>query len=286
LGFFAARSRELVEIPGCLVADPELDRALARLRALFAQHRSASRCFVEAELRVAPSGPRVSLMLTPRAERLEGATALLSALAELFHVSVAGRAEDPESDQRFPLPGGVELRAPAQAFTQVNWSVNRALVQAVLDGAERRAARTFCDLYCGAGNFSLPLLARGLRGVGIEASKGAIAAAKRALTEQRLGEARFIQGDVRAALSQLSHAERFDLMVLDPPRMGAREVLGEIVRRAPAHIAYCACDPVTLARDLRTLCEQGYALDEITGFDMFPQTHHFETLVWLRWTRE
>ncbi len=111
--------------------------------------------------------------------------------------------------------------------------MNQRLVQALLDGAEARAVSTFCDLYCGAGNFSLPLLARGLSGVSIEGSKSAIAAAKRAASEQGLTRARFIAGDVTAALAQLPRADSFDLVVLDPPRSGAREVLPELIRRAP-----------------------------------------------------
>jgi tRNA/tmRNA/rRNA uracil-C5-methylase (TrmA/RlmC/RlmD family) len=217
--------------------------------------------------------------------RLEGGTRLISALERHFQVSIAERATDSAFDQRFPLPGGVELRAPGPAFTQVNWPVNQHLVQAVLDGARERAVLAFCDLYCGAGNFSLPLFASGLRGVGIEASKFAIAAAKRAASEQRLGSARFVAGDVRDALSKLPRGESFDLVVLDPPRTGAREILPELIRRAPRYIAYCACDPVTLARDLRTLCDAGYVLEQVKGFDMFPQTHHFETLVWLTYER-
>ena len=281
LGFFAAGSQELVEIPGCPVADAELDRALQTLRAIAGEHRAALNHFAELELRVAPAGPRLSLCLVPKSARPERVVELLAALAESFQVSIAERASDPEHDQRFPLPGGVELRAPAHAFTQVNWPVNQALVQALLNGVERRSLHTFCDLYCGAGNFSLPLAARGLSGVGIEASKGAIAAAKRAATAQRFGSVRFIAGDVQSALGKLPPSERFELIVLDPPRSGAREILPELLRRQPPHIAYCACDPVTLARDLRTLCDAGYTLDELTCFDMFPQTHHFETLAWL-----
>ncbi|MEP7052504.1 MAG: methyltransferase domain-containing protein, partial [Pseudomonadota bacterium] len=201
-----------------------------------------------------------------------------------FQVSIGERAPNPDGDQRFPLPGGTTLRVPTGAFSQVNWAVNQQLVQALLDGAARVLARTFCDLYCGAGNFSLPLFARGLTGLGIEAAKFSVAAAKRAAKEQSLTSARFIAGDVRAELERLPRAGCFDLVVLDPPRSGAREVLPELLRRAPLHIAYCACDPVTLARDLRALCAAGYALEEVTGFDMFPHTHHFETLAWLRRT--
>jgi 23S rRNA (uracil1939-C5)-methyltransferase len=166
-------------------------------------------------------------------------------------------------------------------FTQVNWLVNQLLVQALLDGAGQRGARTFYDLYCGAGNFSLPLAAQGLSGIGIESSEPAIRAAQRSVVECALRGIRFVAGDVRDALAELPQSERFDLAVLDPPRAGAREILPELIRRAPRHIAYCACDPVTLARDLRTLCDAGYALEQVTGFDMFPQTHHFETLAWL-----
>ena len=281
LGFFASASRDLVEIPSCLVADPVLNEALLALRAISARHPGQLSAFSELELRVAPAGPRLSLRLIPAGQRVESGSALIAALAEAFSVSLAERTIAAEHDQRFPLPGGVELRAPGAAFTQVNWAVNQGLVQALLDGASERKVLSFCDLYCGAGNFSLPLFARGMTGLGIEASKVAIAAAKRAAADQRLATARFIAGDVREALAKLSRNESFDLVVLDPPRSGAREILPELIRRAPRHVAYCACDPVTLARDLRTLCDAGYTLERVTGFDMFPQTHHFETLAWL-----
>ena len=281
LGFFAPASRELVEIPGCAVAQPELEQALVTLREIAKQHRTELASFDEIELRVAPGGPRIALRLLPATGRFDERSALLKALSRAFHVSLAERDDAPEHDQRFPLPGGVELRVSGAAFTQVNWSVNQRLVRALLDGAEQREIRAFCDLYCGAGNFSLPLFSRGMRGVGIEGSKPAIAAAQRAAAEQGLSAARFIAGDVKRALAQLPRAESFDLVVLDPPRSGAREILPELIRRAPRYIAYCACDPVTLARDLRTLADSGYSLSSVCGFDMFPQTHHFETLVWL-----
>jgi len=281
LGFFAAGSRELVEIPGCLVAQPELDQALLTLRAIASQHRMELASFSEVELRAAPAGTRLALRLVPAARRFDGAASLVAALASAFRVSIGERSPAPEHDQRFPLPGAVELRVSGGAFTQVNWAMNQRLVQALLDGAEQRAVSTFCDLYCGAGNFSLPLLARGLSGVGIEGSKPAIAAAQRASAEQGLTRGHFIAGDVKESLAKLPRTDAFDLVVLDPPRSGAREVLPELIRRAPRFIAYCACDPVTLARDLRTLCDSGYQLSLINGFDMFPQTHHFETLAWL-----
>ena len=281
LGFFAADSHDLVAIPECPVAHADLNLALGELRSIVASQRTQLALFSEVELRVAPAGPKISLHLTAKDRRLIGGDRLISALSRSFQVSVAERAVIPDQDQRFPLPGGLVLRAPPAAFTQVNWTVNQRLVQAVVDGARARACVTFCDLYSGAGNFSLPLFAAGLAGVAIEASVLAIAAAERAAADHGFRTARFIAGDVHDVLTTLPHAEHFDLVLLDPPRSGARQILPELMRRAPRHIAYCACDPVTLARDLRTLCDGGYQLEQVTGFDMFPQTHHFETLVWL-----
>ncbi len=280
IGFYAAGSRDLVEIPGCVVAHPALNGALATVRDIARRHRDGIATLSELELRVAPAGPRVAAHLRPARRSVDLAAPFVAELARSYAVSVAEQAADPAQDQRFPLPGA-EVRAPGGGFTQVNWAVNYRLVQTLLDAAERSGARHFCDLYCGAGNFSLPLFARGLTGLGIEASTLAIGAAQRAAKEQSLLGARFLAGDVRKELERLSSAERFDLVVLDPPRSGAREVLPALIRRAPPHIAYCACDPVTLARDLRVLCDAGYVLESVTGFDMFPQTHHFETLAWL-----
>lgn len=75
---------------------------------------------------------------------------------------------------------------------------------------------------------------------------------------------------------------RFDLVLLDPPRSGARDVLPAVADLAPRYVAVCSCDPVTLARDLRALARSGYELESVTGFDMFPHTHHVEALAWMR----
>ena len=70
-------------------------------------------------------------------------------------------------------------------------------------------------------------------------------------------------------------------MLLDPPRTGARDAVDPLLRAAPRFIAFCACDPATLARDVKAL-STGYSLESVTAFDMFPHTHHVETLLWLR----
>jgi 23S rRNA (uracil1939-C5)-methyltransferase len=184
--------------------------------------------------------------------------------------------------QSWPLGDKIELWAPPGVFTQVNWEVNRELVQAVLDGALTRGVTSFLDLYAGAGNFSLPMLGAGLRGVSVEASEVAVGAARRAADAAGLGEACFVGASVEAFLGRaLGEARRFELVVLDPPRPGCRTVIEPVGALGATWLALCSCDPVTLARDLGLLLARGYHVDEVIPFDMFPHTHHLETLVWL-----
>jgi 23S rRNA (uracil1939-C5)-methyltransferase len=201
-------------------------------------------------------------------------------LGEAFRVSVAGSAR--AELVRHTLPGGLELRVPASAFAQVNWSVNRALVERVVALSTAHGVRRFVELYAGAGNFTLPLLATGARGIAVEGN-AATAAALRDAAALAGYEVGVLTGDVRQHLRALRQGEAGpDLVLLDPPRAGARDVLEDVVALAPATIGFCSCDPVTLARDLRVLGESGYDLEVLEGYDMFPQTHHLESLAWLK----
>lgn len=292
IGFFSRRSHELVEIERCPVCRPELDVALAALRRV---PRNLMRPFAEIELRVADEPSRVSVRLLLRtrgrvdsiASRepasknavVDVARALSSSGVEL---DVAGATPSGDADQIFRLKNGVFLLAAPGVFTQVNWFVNDALVTAVVEGASSRGASRFCDAYAGVGNFTLPLLAAGLVGAAIERDARAVECARRAATAQGLDATVFNAGDSGPFLREaLRGRQPFDLIVLDPPRRGASEVLSDVVALAPEHVLFCSCDPVTLARDLGTLARAGYLLEEVRGFDMFPETHHFETLAWM-----
>jgi 23S rRNA (uracil1939-C5)-methyltransferase len=304
VGFRARHSHQLVDIASCSVALPELDQCLARFRQIALAHRECFELFSEAELRIAPAPgpgpttgsaqaassaggsavtvPRALVRLTPRSagwNSRERARALFAALESHFAVAIAGEPSDVL--QRWPLASGLELAVPADAFVQVNWAVNQRLVSALVREATARGLRSFADLYAGAGNFTLPLLAAGLSGVAVEGIGAAGEAARRSIAELRLpGEV--LSCDVVTGIERLVRAgRRFELVVLDPPRAGAAEVVARVVALGARSLAYCACDPVTLARDLKQLREQGFSLDAVRAYDMFPSTHHFETLAWL-----
>lgn len=281
VGFRARASHELVDVASCSVASRQLDESLARLREVLAAQPEAFELFSEVELRVAPSGLpvlRFTLRKTSSVWR-QRASGVLVALESQFGVAVAG--EPSELTQRWPLVNDVELTVPPSAFLQVHWAMNQRLISDLVSEAQRRAVGRFVDLYAGAGNFTLPLLAAGMTGVAVEAVGAGASAAARSIADRALsGEV--LTSDVGRGIDQLIESgRRFELVVLDPPRSGAAEVLTRLRALGVRSVAYCACDPVTLARDLHQLTQLGFRLDRVRAYDMFPGTHHFETLAWL-----
>ena len=281
VGYFARGSRELVNVPECLVAVPALAPAIRAIHELAPVHVAAFRLFSAIELAAPPGESPVAIDLVPREGsqlRVPAVNALVQALKELgqIRVGTAGGA----SARRYEQHEGAFLSVPGGAFTQVNWAVNEALVSAVLAGATARGVGSVLDLYAGVGNFTLPLLRAGHTAVAVELDAHALRALGDAAKTQSL-KCETISGDVPRVLARLGKRKgAFDLVLLDPPRAGAKEALAPLIALAPRAIAYVSCDPVTLARDVRTLGAAGFELNEVTCFDMFPQTHHVETLAW------
>jgi 23S rRNA (uracil1939-C5)-methyltransferase len=134
------------------------------------------------------------------------------------------------------------------------------------------------DLFCGAGNFSLPLARTASAVVAVDHDPGGIADGIASATAAGITNVRF----------EAAAADRFlrrrglggaDVVVLDPPRSGAASVVGQLARLKPARVVYVSCEPSTLARDVRTLVAAGYAVDRVQPLDLFPQSEHVETVL-------
>jgi 23S rRNA (uracil1939-C5)-methyltransferase len=167
---------------------------------------------------------------------------------------------------------------------QVNFAVNEALIQEVVNSALAHRVRTVADIYCGSGNFLLPLLSAGLSGIGVESDESALSALRTSAAEQEL-TGTFVHADALEWAQSQTQETSFDLVVLDPPRAGLKEAIGPLARLGASHIALCSCNPKTLARDLQKLVTFGYELEHCTLFDMFEHTDQVEVLVWLRNSR-
>ena len=215
-----------------------------------------------------------------------------------MHVVVSSTGEravivDPQGLRRTPTiheqvaigDAPVEFRLNARGFWQVHSAAARTFVATVLAGLAPRAGERCLDLYAGVGLFARALAeAVGPTGEVAAVESDARAAAAAAEHFAADGQVSVLQGRVDHALPELVEAgTTFDLIVLDPPRTGAgRDVIGAIAALRPRAVAYVACDPAALARDLAYAAELGYALTELTAYDAFPMTHHVECIAILR----
>jgi len=179
---------------------------------------------------------------------------------------------------RYRLPElGMTLEFLPTDFVQVNARVNAELVATAVGLADVQATDRVLDLYCGLGNFSLPFAQRAQELLGVEGDAGLVARAVRNAALNGIGNARFATADL-ASSDWGFYRERWDIVVLDPPRTGAAEPIAELHRSMPRRVVYVSCHPATLARDAATLVGQGFALRTARVFDMFPHTHHVEAL--------
>ena len=180
----------------------------------------------------------------------------------------------------FELEPACAIEIDADLFSQVNRAQNVKLVAMVLAMAAVRPDMPVLDLFCGAGNFSLPLARRGAHVTGVDADALAIAGAQQNATRMGLKDAQFIAMKAAETARFFERARyRPALVIIDPPRTGALELMEAVARLRPRAVIYVSCDPATLVRDLQSLTANGYEISRVRGFDFFPNTHHAEVAV-------
>jgi 23S rRNA (uracil1939-C5)-methyltransferase len=275
LGFHEANSNAIVPIDSCLVAEPNLKMPLHLARSL-GKHLD--------EIEVVRDDARqvlVAYLKKPAdAEDLRRARNVLDSDADLAGIvlrSGAHREVVGDASVRIALEPELMLDVDADLFSQVNRAQNQKLIAAVMTMAAIAPSTPLLDLFCGAGNFSLPAARRGARVTGVDDDSGAIAAAQRNALRFGFKDAQFISMKASATAEFLHRARyRPEVVILDPPRTGALDLMEPIVKLKPRSIIYVSCDVTTLARDLRILARAGYKLSAARGFDFFPNTHHVE----------
>ncbi|MFF0728169.1 class I SAM-dependent RNA methyltransferase [Streptomyces sp. NPDC004134] len=269
------RSHEVQPVDRCLIAAPEVEE-------LGVESREWPQLATVEAIAATGSGDR-QVVLTPRpGGRLP--------LVELDRPVSVLRAEDPRTpgtpaaihrvhgrDFVRERAAGRTWRVGAGGFWQVHPRAADLLVETVMTGLMPKKGDMALDLYCGVGLFAGALAERvGPKGavLGIESGKRAAADARHNLAD--LDRVRIEQGKVDRVLPRTGITEA-DLVVLDPPRTGAgRQVITQITALHPRRIAYVACDPAALARDLSYFTAAGYTPKWTRAFDLFPVTHHME----------
>jgi 23S rRNA (uracil1939-C5)-methyltransferase len=159
---------------------------------------------------------------------------------------------------------------------------NRHLVGELVAGAlgDERGDLAF-DLYAGVGLFSLPLSRRFSRVVSVEDERRAATLGRVNAKTNGCDNVTYLRATTEQFLC--SNKERPDLVLMDPPRLGAKPAIPALLQLRARRLVYVSCDPQTLARDLRQLVDGGYALEQVEGYDMFPMTFHVEAVARLCW---
>lgn len=246
IGYFKRGTHEVIDIDHCPILDTVLDETLSELRSdLDWESFWAEDAVIEAAV---GSDENISLNSTELPDR-----------PAVISVEAAG--------ERYAFD--------AQSFFQGNGSLIARLIETAVDGAGGEHA---LDLYCGVGLFSLPLARRFARVTGVEGNERAVEFAEKNAEDAGLRKIRFYRKSVGEFMATRD-VGKTDFLLLDPPRAGTEKgLIDRIIRLGPRQICYVSCDPAILARDLRALVDGGFVIDSITALDLFPQTHHVETV--------
>ncbi|HEX9786385.1 MAG TPA: 23S rRNA (uracil(1939)-C(5))-methyltransferase RlmD [Candidatus Binatia bacterium] len=283
LGFYAASSHDLVEIESCLIADDRLNGAIEALRRWA---RGLNTAIEHVEI-VTGDEPNQTVVVVRASDnfipRDELACANLISMESGIHgLIIAGRASREgwgEPRITVGLREDLTLKVDADVFTQVNSAGNRRILDELLRAGDFQPNDRILELFCGAGNFTLPMARQVQAVTAVEGHRPSVANAKLNAQRNAIDNIRWICAPVPKALAELKRrGQQYTKIVLDPPRAGAKGIEANLAALGAARVFYVSCNPATLARDLAALTRHGYKLRVVQPMDLFPQTFHVETL--------
>ena len=302
VGFYRARSHQVVNVEHCLIQKPEADALAQALRDYIARFRVAP--YNEATgrgllrhlyVRTSCAGESLVCLLVngQRLPHEEELVAMLRAAAPKTCGVVLGentrRGNAILGDRYRTLWGrdyltdtlcGLELRLSVPSFYQVNHDQAQRLYEKALEYAGLTGRELAVDLYCGAGTITQVLARRARHVIGGEIVPEAIRDARVSARRNGVENVEFLGGDAADVAAELALRQlRPDVICVDPPRKGlAPEVIASIAAMAPRRVVYVSCDPGTLGRDVKRFAEMGYLARRAVAVDLFPRTRHVETV--------
>jgi 23S rRNA (uracil1939-C5)-methyltransferase len=284
VGFRERRSTFVTDMQGCLVLPVHVSALIPKLRALISQLSIRDRL---PQIEVAVGDETVVLVLRHLQAFSDDDLELLRTFADASGVQLWLQPRGPDSAAPFhpsPPPGlfytlpefGVRIDFQPTDFTQVNHAVNRLLVSRAVRLLDPQRGERIGDLFCGLGNFSLPLATRGAKVIGLEGSKALVERAR----ANALANGLTVQFEAANLFEpNLAPWGAFEKLLIDPPREGAIELVKALPEAWPRRLLYVSCDAATLARDAGVLVNtKGFRLAAAGVVNMFPHTAHVESI--------
>ncbi|MDC0610654.1 23S rRNA (uracil(1939)-C(5))-methyltransferase RlmD [Vibrio sp.] len=280
IGFRQKQSQDIVDIKACPVLNDSINTQLTHVRDLL-QSLPRPNILGHVELIQADNTLVILLRHTKPLNEKE-AQILMASVSEGISFYTM-----PESDvvdllygeKPFYDDGGVEIPFQPNHFIQVNKAVNQKMVTQAIDWLMLEDSDRVLDLFCGGGNFSLPIAKKVNSVVGIEGVDAMVKQAQFNARCAQIDNVEFYQANLEEdmTLSEWGR-KKFDKILLDPARTGAKGIIEQCSALGAKRIVYVSCNPATLARDAQSLLEQGYKLDNLAMLDMFPHTSHLESM--------
>lgn len=286
VGFRASASQDIVSIQECPVLVQPLQTLLPALLAVL-HGLARPQAIGHVELF---SGTAEAVLVRHTAPLVDDDVQQLKAFADAQGVQLwlQGDGEPQPAEVGatlgYRLPAwALELAWRPGDFVQVNAPVNEAMIAQALDWLKPAPGERVLDLFCGLGNFALPLARSGAEVTGVEGVAEMVDRARTNAQRNGLDNAHFHQADLSKPLAEAPWASGgFSAVLLDPPRDGALEVVRQIETIGAERVVYVSCNPATLARDTAELVRQGYRLERAGVLDMFPHTAHVEAMALFR----
>ncbi len=282
LGFRRQSSHKVEAVKSCLVLAPVLSELLAPLSEVLNKLRGAN-SLGHVELIAGENSPFVVLR-TPKALNNADKKILKSFAGEyklalqLRHESGLEQIHGEASRPDYRVEPRINLAFTPGNFVQVNGEINNQMIARAIQWLEPRRDETILDLFCGMGNFSLPVAKYCKQLTGVEGVAAAVEQAKLNARSNAIANAQFYECDLSADITKETWFGKFNKLLLDPARAGAFEVLRNIKKLNPERVVYVSCDPASFSRDSKLLIDGGYQLQKLSMIDMFPQTHHIEAM--------
>lgn len=282
MGFRKASSSDIVDVKRCPILVPHLEALLPEVR-ICLSGLDGVRHLGHVELVMANNGPLMVLRHTAplskkdreKLERFSHSHDLALFLAPQSEILEQVTGEAP-----WYASNGLRLTFSPRDFIQVNDGVNQQMVAKALAWLDVQKSDRVLDLFCGMGNFTLPLAQEAASVVGVEGVEALVAKGQENARQNGLQNVTFFHQNLEEDVTQQPWAKQgFDKILLDPARAGAPGVMAHIIKLAPKRVVYVSCNPATLARDSEALLSAGYQIQRLAMLDMFPHTGHLESMV-------
>lgn len=282
LGYRALASREIVNIRQCPILVPELQAVLPQLTD-FVGAMQQPQAIGHLELLFGNTVAVLVRLIRPVTDVWQQAWRDFcnkTGLQLWWQTGAEPFPDQPGSRLAYHLADqALDIDCRPGDFVQVNAALNQQMVNRALGWLGVQPTDRVLDLFCGLGNFSLPLAQQAAEVVAVEGVTAMVERARRSAAVQKLDNLHFYAADLSQSLADRHWAsEPFDLIVLDPPRDGAMQITSQLARFAARKILYVSCNPATLARDAALLSKQGYQLVRVCSLDMFSHTSHVEAM--------